>query len=591
MLANPGESYLCYLPTGGSVNISVGGGEASYSVAWINARNPLGDQRDGGTTLDGRSLAAPDSQDWLVYLTRVGGGSGPEAQVTGNGAGIASGDTSPSSTDGTDFGFVDPDGGSATRSFTIANVGSETLTVGPVGVSGTHAADFTVTIQPGSSVAAGDSTTFVVSFDPNGEGLRTATLTFDNNDSDENPYSFAIMGTGGTGGGAIVLYHFEEAGGASDPGNPIVNYGTAGAALNLTNTGGPDGRDNTGGGGYGATGHADYGTAFDILASGNNVYHTTTSSTGGGLLTSAAVAQSALQGPDGAFTYEALISVANTTGEQDILSHDGTDARGFLFRINNGTLSLYAGTTSHTAPIPTTGTHQFTANVWYHVAVVYNGRAGATDNLRLYWTAMDGGAMAANLIGTATMTADLDGAVSNFLGVGTTTRSQFRFELAGLVDEVALHGIAVASDGFDIFATSGTPGITDTSGDGIPDTWAIAHGFDPAQVIAQDDPDSDGISNLMEFALNLDPRVCDPGGLPTIEPVDGHLVMSINRNADATRLLFIVELSSDLTTWYSGSEYATVIEDSSTRLVAMDNQPIDGFSRRFMRLRVDTSAK
>ena len=63
-------------------------------------------------------------------------------------------------------------------------------------ISGANAADFTVTVQPASSVAAAGSTTFTVSFDPSAAGTRVATLSIANDDANENPYDFAIQGRG-----------------------------------------------------------------------------------------------------------------------------------------------------------------------------------------------------------------------------------------------------------------------------------------------------------------------------------------------------------------------------------------------------------
>jgi hypothetical protein len=68
LLAEEGKRYLGYLPSGGAMNIRVSGG--SFTVKWINARNPMGDQRSSGTTRDGRDLTAPDENDWLVHLER-----------------------------------------------------------------------------------------------------------------------------------------------------------------------------------------------------------------------------------------------------------------------------------------------------------------------------------------------------------------------------------------------------------------------------------------------------------------------------------------------------------------------------------------
>ncbi len=119
----------------------------------------------------------------------------PEIAVSGNGTGIADGDTTPALADHTDFGFVNLTGGTQVRTFTIANSGLMPLTLGSVTVNGA-AADFTVTAQPASTVMPGGGTTFQVTFDPSMVGLREAMLSFSNNDPGENPYSFAVQGTG-----------------------------------------------------------------------------------------------------------------------------------------------------------------------------------------------------------------------------------------------------------------------------------------------------------------------------------------------------------------------------------------------------------
>jgi hypothetical protein len=52
-----------------------------------------------------------------------------------------------------------------------------------------------------------------------------------------------------------------------------------------------------------------------------------------------------------------------------------------------------------------------------------------------------------------------------------------------------------------------------TVGDGIPDDWKIAHGFDPNDpTVAGQDTDGDGLTNLQEFQLGTDPRNPDTDG-------------------------------------------------------------------------------
>ena len=125
--------------------------------------------------------------------------SGPEINVQGNGISIADGDATPSLTDDTDFGSVTAASGTIVRTFTIQNTGSFSLNFSgtpKVLVSGPNSADFTVSVQPTSPVAAGGSTTFEVTFDPSAVGVRSASLSMANDDSNENPYNFDIQGTG-----------------------------------------------------------------------------------------------------------------------------------------------------------------------------------------------------------------------------------------------------------------------------------------------------------------------------------------------------------------------------------------------------------
>ncbi len=65
-----------------------------------------------------------------------------------------------------------------------------------VTLGGVNAAEFSISSIPSNSIAASNSTTFQVTFDPSEAGIRSATLSLANDDADENPYDFAIQGTG-----------------------------------------------------------------------------------------------------------------------------------------------------------------------------------------------------------------------------------------------------------------------------------------------------------------------------------------------------------------------------------------------------------
>jgi hypothetical protein len=123
----------------------------------------------------------------------------PEMDVKGNNVSIADGDTTPSLIDGTNFGKADVTGGTMDRVFTIQNTGAADLTLSDPVISGANAADFSVIADPTSPVAAtSGSTTFKVHFDPSAIGVRSATISIANDDSDENPYNFNIQGMGTT---------------------------------------------------------------------------------------------------------------------------------------------------------------------------------------------------------------------------------------------------------------------------------------------------------------------------------------------------------------------------------------------------------
>ena len=122
----------------------------------------------------------------------------PAISIEGNHTIITDGDATPSLTDDTDFGSISLcDGaGSLTRTFTIKNTGNTDLSVSSVTISGTNAADFTVTAAAASSVPVLESTDFQVTFKPSASGIRTATITVNNSDGNKGVYDFAVQGLG-----------------------------------------------------------------------------------------------------------------------------------------------------------------------------------------------------------------------------------------------------------------------------------------------------------------------------------------------------------------------------------------------------------
>ncbi|WP_051284422.1 beta strand repeat-containing protein [Desulforegula conservatrix] len=128
------------------------------------------------------------------------GTSAPVMGVEGNSTAIANGNNSPSAADHTNFGTIAVTGSTVQRTFTIKNTGSAALNLTgatKVAVTGANSAEFTVSSQPSSPIAATSGTsTFTVTFDPAGPSTRTATLSIANDTTGTNPYTFAVSGGG-----------------------------------------------------------------------------------------------------------------------------------------------------------------------------------------------------------------------------------------------------------------------------------------------------------------------------------------------------------------------------------------------------------
>jgi hypothetical protein len=189
--------------------IAVGSGTVPTTGAAIgntNVSNAVSNLTGTVTVVMSLSAASGTGTFRLDDFTLIGSVTAttpqPEINVQGTGANtIADNDTTPSITDGTNFGTSVTISSSTTTTFTIQNTGSAPLTLSGASpyivISGANASDFTVTTIPSNSIAAtSGSTTFVVTFTPSAIGLRTATITINNNDSNEGVYNFDIQGTG-----------------------------------------------------------------------------------------------------------------------------------------------------------------------------------------------------------------------------------------------------------------------------------------------------------------------------------------------------------------------------------------------------------
>ncbi len=169
--------------------------------------------------------------------------------------------------------------------------------------------------------------------------------------------------------------------------------------------------------------------------------------------------------------------------------------------------------------------------------------------------------------------------------------------------------------GINSYVEDGPDGGTDVSPSGYGDFSIMPHlptyreqietitgTLAPATSGPLADIDGDGISNLMEYALNLDPLTNEqvsmtPGsglrGLPSIrlENISGNdrLAIEFVRRTDGSGsgLTYTPQFSSDLEDWQAvGSESVTSIDALWDRVKIVDSLTTNDTSRRFARLKV-----
>src|SRR5205085_9808162 len=97
----------------------------------------------------------------------------PEITVLHTAVTIQSGDTTPSATDGTDFGSVGQGQTAPTQTYTVRNDGTATLTLGAITVP----SGFTLTKGLAASLVPGASDTFTIRLDSVTRGTKSGQVS------------------------------------------------------------------------------------------------------------------------------------------------------------------------------------------------------------------------------------------------------------------------------------------------------------------------------------------------------------------------------------------------------------------------------
>jgi uncharacterized membrane protein len=179
------------------------------------------------------------------YFIRIAGSTADEAQLYGFSVTIQDGvPTIPDIAVEQPVGTNIADGG--TRNFgtitvgtpmplvfTVRNDGGGSLSGLAITKTGTHAADYIVGALGATTLAAGASTTFTVTFTPGATGTRTAALQIASNDPDENPFDINLTGTGVAAAPEIVV---EQPAGTNLNDGGSVAFGTVTLGSNAART-------------------------------------------------------------------------------------------------------------------------------------------------------------------------------------------------------------------------------------------------------------------------------------------------------------------------------------------------------------------
>ena len=210
---NEGIPISVTLPTVTVVDLFAGDYHGGFitdtGTAWamgLNSYGAVGDNtttdRDSPVSVDMGSLAGTEK-----FVSCSAGGFGRYYSL-----GVVADTASPSpyivveqpaSTGLTDgqtsihFGALNISSSSGNKTFTIRNTGPASLTSLAVTKAGANSADFTVGSLGATTLAAGASTTFTVSFTPSAAGQRHAELRIASNmEGNENPFNIPLTGAG-----------------------------------------------------------------------------------------------------------------------------------------------------------------------------------------------------------------------------------------------------------------------------------------------------------------------------------------------------------------------------------------------------------
>lgn len=248
-----------------------------------------------------------------------------------------------------------------------------------------------------------------------------------------------------------------------------------------------------------------------------------------------------------------------------------------------------------------------------------NGNLGAATPAGFLEIAFDANAGTASLVATYVMPGTLEPAVYSpehnlFAGIDINTGAFYIVDGSSL-DPIYLNQFATSikpqnPHGQVLFGAETVYGLYTENGimalSLVPDSgeltfeeWIAGFALPEGEDGPADNPSGDGIPNFLKFALGLDPSVPARDGLPsvgtgtfTVDEVEGeYLTLTFTKPDAVESVVYDVQVAAELGEWSSGGVLVDSFSngDGTSTHVYRDAVPVDGSSRRFMRLHVTES--
>lgn len=191
----------------GNAYIFVRSGTSWHQRARISASDGAADDRFGiSVALDGdTALVGADADDTLhpftgdprtnhgsVYVIRI---LRPEIEIF-NGTSTAAVNQRSDNAEAVDFGSAHTKSNAWSRVYTVKNGGKADLIVGELVIRGMASTQFAVSQPSSTTLAAGESTTFEVAFDPTSGGVKTAAVEIPSDDPTSPTFRIPLEGMG-----------------------------------------------------------------------------------------------------------------------------------------------------------------------------------------------------------------------------------------------------------------------------------------------------------------------------------------------------------------------------------------------------------